>query len=166
MLGYTPNLFLTAAHSSAALRSLWAQVEAAMQMSLPRRLREAIALRVAELNGCSYCLAAHTAIGAEAGIDSAQMLQFRRGVAGDPMGQSVLNLVSKIVEDHGHHAGFEVEAARKAGCTDVEITEVIALIALHTYANYLTSIAVTETDFPAVDNLEQSPDETSPEPVP
>ena len=159
-LGRTPNLFLTAAHSPAALRSLWSQVEAAGRMRLPARLREAMALRVAEMNGCSYCLAAHTAAGKAVGIDSAQALQYRRGISSDAKEQALLNLVSKIVEDRGHHAGFEVEAARKVGFTEVEINEVIALAALFIYVNYLTSVAITDSDFPAVDNLEPPPDDS------
>ena len=61
-LGRTPLLFAVAAHSPAALQSLWRQYEAAEQAMLPEPLRVAIALRVAQLDRCDYCLAAHTVV--------------------------------------------------------------------------------------------------------
>ncbi|MCZ6601523.1 MAG: carboxymuconolactone decarboxylase family protein, partial [Planctomycetota bacterium] len=74
VLGAIPNIYRTAAHSPAALQSLWFQVGAASHMSLTARLREIIALRVAQFNGCSYSLAAHTSMAVEFGIDSEQAL--------------------------------------------------------------------------------------------
>ncbi len=147
-LGSVPHTFLTAAHSPPALNALWSLIEATEQMRLPARVREGIALRVAEINHCQYCLAAHTARAKRFGIDETDITNFRMGRANDPKEQALLGLTTKIVKDRGHHAGFVVEVARLLGVTDAELIEVIALIAMNTFTNYLHSVAGTETDFP------------------
>ncbi len=147
-LGSVPHTFLTAAHSPPALNALWSLIEATEQMRLPARVREGIALRVAEINHCQYCLAAHTARAKRFGIDETDIKNFRMGRANDPKEQALLGLATKIVKDRGRHAGLVVEVARRLGATDAELIEVIALIAMNTFTNYLHSVAGTGTDFP------------------
>ena len=50
---------------------------------MPAATRERIALAVAEINGCGYCLAAHSYIAAvrDAGYDEAQILEIVLHVA-------------------------------------------------------------------------------------
>ena len=62
----------------------------------------------------------------------------------------MIALVTKIVKDNGHHAGFVVEAARQIGVTNAEIIEIISLIAFHTWAHYISSVANTELDLHAL----------------
>ncbi len=50
------------------------------------------------------------------------------------------------MKDRGHHACFVVETARQVGVSDAEIIEVIALISLHTFTNYVTNVANTHLD--------------------
>ncbi len=147
-MGSVPHTFLTAAHSPPALNALWSLIQATEQMRLSARAREGIALRVAEINHCQYCLAAHTALAKGFGIDETDVQNFRVGRANDPKEQVLLGLATKIVKDRGHHAGFVVEVARRLGVTDAELIEVIALIAMNTFTNYLHSVAGTETGFP------------------
>jgi AhpD family alkylhydroperoxidase len=46
--------------------------------------REAIALVVSEVNGCTYCLAAHTMLALSRGFSQAETLAIRSGRTGDP----------------------------------------------------------------------------------
>ena len=59
-LGSVPNLFRLAANSPAALEGYLGMMGALAKGALPAATRERIALAVAEVNGCNYCLAAHT----------------------------------------------------------------------------------------------------------
>src|SRR5262249_58036407 len=59
-LGVVPNLFRLVANSPAALEGYLALMGALNKGKLPAPTRERIALAVAELNGCSYCLSAHS----------------------------------------------------------------------------------------------------------
>ena len=67
-LGRTPNLMRTMANSPAVLEAYLGFSGALAGGTLPVKLREQIALAVAQVNGCDYCLAAHTAIGKSAGL--------------------------------------------------------------------------------------------------
>ncbi len=149
-LGFGSNFLLTAAHSPPALEALYGLVRAATR-TLPEKLREAIALRVAQLNGCEYCVAVHTDRAHAAGLDDSSVEDYRRGISDDPKEQALLSLATKIVDDRGHHAGFSIQIARNAGTTDAEIIELIQLVALSIFTNYLTSLAGTELDVPSVD---------------
>ena len=64
-LGVAPNLFRLVANSPAALEGYLGLTDALGKGTLPRATRERIALAVAEINGCDYCLSAHTYLGQE-----------------------------------------------------------------------------------------------------
>ena len=142
--GDVPNVFRSVAHSPAALRSMWNQHFAAAEMRLSPRVRAAIGLRVAQLNDCDYCLAAQRVSSQRADVDEATANGFRQGQSIDPKEQAILALTTKIVKDRGHHAGFVVETARQVGVSDAEIIEVIALISLHTFTNYVANTHLDE----------------------
>ena len=58
-LGVIPNVFRLAALSPAALEGFLG-LSGALSKTLDVRTRERIAIAVAEVNGCDYCLSAHT----------------------------------------------------------------------------------------------------------
>ncbi len=62
-LGVVPNLFRLVSNSPAALEGHLGLMGALSKGKLPAQTRERIALAVAEINGCSYCLSAHTYVG-------------------------------------------------------------------------------------------------------
>ncbi|WP_035639822.1 carboxymuconolactone decarboxylase family protein, partial [Bradyrhizobium sp. ORS 375] len=84
-LGSTPNMFRAIALSPQALSGYLALSGALGKGSLPAATRERIALAVAEINGCSYCLSAHTYLGRNlAGLDDAEITANRNGASNDP----------------------------------------------------------------------------------
>ena len=62
MLGGTPNMFTTLAHSSSALGFAVAGFTGFGASGLSAALREQLALTVAGANGCGYCASKHTAL--------------------------------------------------------------------------------------------------------
>ena len=76
-LGGTPNLFRVAAQSPAALEGLLSLSGALGHGALRPRVREAIALAVAEANACDYCLSVHTVLGRGAGLSDAEITAAR-----------------------------------------------------------------------------------------
>src|ERR1700716_2210900 len=97
-LGVTPNLFRVAAQSPAALEGLVGLNGALAQGVLGAKLREQIALGVAERNGCDYCLSAHSLLGKGAGLGDADIAQARNGRAADPKTDAALHFAAGIVE--------------------------------------------------------------------
>lgn len=55
-----PNLFRTVANSPATLEGYLGLNGALAKVALDGKTRERVALAVSEINGCNYCLSAHT----------------------------------------------------------------------------------------------------------
>jgi uncharacterized peroxidase-related enzyme len=143
-------MFRTAAQSPAVLEALVGMFGATSQTSLNARVREAIAMTVAEANGCDYCLSAHTALGKGAGLSQDDLDRARDAVSTDPRTMALLRFARQIVIDRAELSDATVASVREAGATDAEIVEVVALVALNIFTNYLNIVADTEIDFPVV----------------
>jgi uncharacterized peroxidase-related enzyme len=150
MLGGTPNLFMTAAHSPAALGAMVSLFASTGRASLGAKVGEQIAVAVARSNRCGYCLSAHTAIGMRYGLDASTLAAAGRAQSSDPRTAALLTLAVAINQSRGHVGDASLDAARDAGITDAEIVEVVAYVALNVFTNYLNSVAQTAIDFPEV----------------
>ena len=64
VLGVTPNFFALLSESPDALKAI-ADMHGALGKSLGHKTRERIHVMTAEVNGCNYCLSAHTYLGAK-----------------------------------------------------------------------------------------------------
>lgn len=150
-LGIVPNLFRLVSNSPAALEGYLGLSGALAKGKLPAPTRERIALVVAQLNGCSYCLSAHTYLGKNlAKLDDAEMTANRNGASNDPKADAAVRFAAKIVSERGHLQAHDVEAVKEAGYDDAQILEMILHVALNTWTNYVNEIAQTEIDFPVV----------------
>ena len=149
-LGVIPNLFRVTANSPTALEALVAAIGALSKGTISAPAREAIALTVAEANGCEYCLSAHAALGTGAGLSEADIEEARHGRAADPKINAMLTFAQNLVINRGHVTNSNVEQLRHAGVTNGEMMEIVANVALNIFTNYLNQTADTEIDFPVV----------------
>ena len=150
-IGSAPNLFRVIANSPAALEGYLGLNAALAKGALAPATRERIALAVAEINGCNYCLSAHTYIGKNvAKLDDAEIAANRHGSSNDPAANVAVRLAVNIVNSRGHVADVDIAAARLAGVSDAELIEIVLHVALNTLTNYVNEVAGTEIDFPAV----------------
>jgi uncharacterized peroxidase-related enzyme len=151
LLGSTPNVFLMAANSPAALEGYLGMLGALAKGALPAPTHERIALAVAEVNGCDYCVSAHTWLGRNvAKLDDAEMASNRRGASTDAHADAAVRFARQVVARHGHVSDGELAAVRAAGYSDAEIIEIVQHVALNTWTNYVNSVAQTAIDFPVV----------------
>ena len=148
--GRVPNMFRAVAHSPAALAGMWGFFGALSTASLPKAIGEQIAVAVAERNACHYCLAAHTALGQQAGLTREALQAAQAGQASDPRTAAILRFALALVEQRGQVQASEVAAVRAAGLDDAEIVEVIAHVALNLYTNYVNVALAVPVDFPEV----------------
>ena len=150
MLGGTPNLFTTLAHSSAALGVFVGALGALSSSKLSGGLREQIALTVAGVNGCDYCASAHTALGKMNKINEVELAQNLLAKSENAKTQAALVFARKIVEARGHVYDSDVQTIRDAGFSEGEIVDMVAVTCINIFTNYFNHIAGTEIDFPLV----------------
>jgi uncharacterized peroxidase-related enzyme len=149
-LGVTPNLFRVTAQSPAALEGLLGLNGALQRSKLSAKLREQIALRVAEKNRCDYCLSAHSVLGKHAGLAEDDIAAAREARAGDARTTAALHFVSAVLAQAGGVSDAELASIRHAGFGDGEIVEIVTVTVLNILTNYLNRVAATDIDFPVV----------------
>ena len=119
-------------------------------VSRAARVGEQIAVAVADRNACEYCLAAHTALGRNAGATAEEMQRAQAGEAADAATQAALRFALKLVNDRGKVSDSDVRALRDAGFGDEAIGEILAHVALNLFTNYVNVAFAVPVDFPAV----------------
>lgn len=150
-LGSVPNIFRIVSASPAALEGYLALNGALSKGAIDGKTRERIALAVAELNGCSYCLSAHTYLARNvAGLDDAEISANRRGASDDTFGAAAVKLALSVARQRGRLSDTDIEAARSGGLSDAMIVEVVSHVALNTFTNFVNKALQTEIDFPVV----------------
>ena len=151
-LGVAPNLFRLVANSPAALEGYVGMFGALGKGALPAPTRERIALAVAEINGCSYCLSAHTYLGKNvAKLDDAEMTANRNGASNDPKADAAVRFAAKVAAARAATSSDDdLRAVKPAGYDDAQIIEIVQHVALNTWTNYVNKVAKTEIDFPVV----------------
>lgn len=150
-LGSAPNLFRVVANSPAALEGYLGLHGALTKGKLDSGTRERIALAVAEINGCNYCLAAHSYLAKNlAKLDDVEIAANRSGSSHDSKSNAAVRFAVKVARERGHVANNDLEMVRAAGFGDAEIIEIVLHVALNTLTNYVNEVAETDIDFPKV----------------
>ena len=139
------------ANSPALLQGYLALSGAVAGGTLKPAVRERLAIATAQLNGCEYCLSAHTYVGANiAKVDAAELDRARRAESSDAHVAALLKLSNAIAENAGDVDDVDLKTARAEGVTDVEIGEIVANLALNTMTNYFNILAHVDNDWPVV----------------
>lgn len=150
-LGSVPNMFRVISTSPQALEGYLSMSGALGKGSLPAATRERIALAVAEVNGCGYCLSAHTYLGKNlAKLDDAEITANRSGASNDPKADAAVRFAAKVATARGKVGDADFAAVKAAGYTDAQIIEIVQHVALNTWTNYFNEVFKTAVDFPVV----------------
>ncbi len=149
-LGLVPNLVRVLAAAPAALEGYLGLSGALAGGTFNAKVREQIALTVAETNLCGYCLSAHTFIGGKVGLTGEEIAGARRSNATTGKSDAILKLARSIVVQRGELSDADFAQARAAGLTDGDIIETVANVAVNIFTNYVNHVARTVVDFPEV----------------
>jgi uncharacterized peroxidase-related enzyme len=150
-LGVVPNMFRLFATSPAALAGL-AGLDAANATALDLKTRTGIALAVAQVNRCRYCLSAHTYVGVNlARISPEEAMLNRQGKSGDAKIATAVRFAAKVVERRGQVNESDIAAVRHAGYKDAQVVEIISVIAQNILTNLVNNVVQTDIDFPIVE---------------
>ncbi len=114
-------------------------------------IRDRIALLAASENSCGYCAAAHTVLGARAGVSQSDLVAGLAGEASDPDVAAALRFARTVLRERGFVSDEDLQSVRAAGFSDGEIGEIVANVALNVFTNYFNSVGQTELDFPVVE---------------
>ena len=149
-LGVVPNLFRLVGTSPAALQGLLG-LSGALGKTLDARTRERIALATAQVNGCDYCLSAHSYLATNlAKLSDAEITLNRNGHSGDAKADAAVVFAAKVARSKGKISDGDVAAVKLAGFSEAQVIEIVANVALNVFTNFVNNVAETEIDFPVV----------------
>lgn len=144
--GTIPALYRVYANSPSAFGAILALESAAEGSSLSPLTRERIALALAQLSSCGYCLNAHTNAGRALGLTGNEMLANRGGTSEDARAAVAVGLATTLARHVGTINGDELKPARQAGYSDGELVEIILQVGLNLLDNILAKAADLEND--------------------
>ncbi|MES2458000.1 MAG: carboxymuconolactone decarboxylase family protein [Bacteroidota bacterium] len=153
-LGKVPNLYATIGYSSHALKGML-DFEGSLTAStmFTAKEREAINLIVSQVNSCDYCLAAHTALAQMRGFSKADTVDIRKAEVNDPKLSVIVNLAKSISSQKGAADAALLESFFSLGYTEAALIELIGLVALRTFTNYVYTNTAVPIDFPLAEKI-------------
>ena len=150
-LGLVPNMTRTMANAPSVLEAYLGFSGALGHGKLPAKLREQIAILVAEVNECGYCLSAHTAIGKLLGISGAELAASRSGTSEVVKTATALRFAERVLRTGGSVTDDDFAKVKNAGWSDAEVAEIVANVALNIFTNLINKTFEVEIDFPVVE---------------
>jgi uncharacterized peroxidase-related enzyme len=146
-IGALANMFRMMSTSPAILEAYTALNGALGKGKLDKKIRERIALAIAQKNGCEYCLVAHTYTGTHVTkLSLEEIAAARRGGSSEARAVAAV----RVAEARGDVSEQDVEALKAAGLNDGELLEIVAHVAANTFTNYMNEVFKTDVDFPTV----------------
>jgi uncharacterized peroxidase-related enzyme len=150
-LGLVPNLMKLVGHSPAALEGYLSLNGALNKGKLDGKMRERIALAVAEYNGCDYCLSVHDYLGRNMmKLSGGEIDAARDFHSEDPRADAALRFARRVTELRGRVSDADLAALRDAGFDEASTIEIVITVALNVLTNYVNNVALTDIDFPKV----------------
>jgi uncharacterized peroxidase-related enzyme len=152
-MGKVPNLYATMGYSEFALKAFIDLDDTIAKGVFTPREREAVALIVSQINGCAYCLAGHTIAATRRGFTKEETLDIRRGKTKDDKLNAILGLTASISNNKGHAEEAALDAFYAAGYNEGALMELIGLVTVRVFTNYVFATTQIPIDFPLVDPI-------------
>ena len=145
--GFIPNLYGVFAESPAALKAYITISKIFDESSFSATERQLIILAVSRLNGCSYCVAAHSVVAGMQKVpdDIIDAIRNDQPIADSKL-QALRVFAISVVEKRGWVTESDVIAFLGAGYTKAQILEVVLGVTFKTLSNYTNHMADTPLD--------------------
>lgn len=145
--GFLPNLLATMAEAPALLEGYLTLAGIFDKSSLSPTERQIVLMVNNRLNGCTYCMAAHTAIAKSQGVADSVIKSLREGTEiADPKLEALRVFAARINETRGWPEQSDIDALIGAGYTQRTVLEVVLGTAVKVMSNYTNHIAETPLD--------------------
>ena len=154
-IGRVPNLFATMGVSDKLLGGFLTFQETIKSGVFSAKEYEAIALATSQINGCDYCLSAHTALGKMSGFTEEETLALRTNTIVDTKLNALVTLTSELAAAKGDASEDAIKNFLKVGYNSAAFGELIAIIALTTITNTVYHNGGFEIDFPKAQSVEE-----------
>lgn len=145
--GYVPLLHRVMANSPAMIEAFEAMRRLLQKTRISAAEREIVAIEVARRNRCDYCMTAHRHLGGRLGVSPEDI---DAASAGTPIADARLALVQRaaqrLIDRRGRLDDKELADFRKAGLSDAELIEIIAVIGWYVMSTFTNNLAQTEID--------------------
>ncbi len=146
-LGFVPNLMGTMAEAPALLEAYTTISGIFGKTDLSETERQIILMTNNRLNGCTYCMAAHTTISKSAGVPDDVIDALRNDTPIADTKLEALRQFSIVVNTtQGWPTETDIAALLAVGYTQQTVLEVVLGAAFKVLSNYTNHIAETELD--------------------
>lgn len=109
--------------------------------------RQIILMTNNRLNGCTYCMAAHTSLSQMGGVSDGVIQALRNNTPIADQKLEALHIFATVInENRGWPTGAQIGAFLAAGYTGRTVIEVVLGTALKVMSNYTNHIAATTVD--------------------
>lgn len=146
--GFVPNLYATLANAPLALEAYTTLAGVIGKRSTLTPTEQQVAfISLSIENGCDYCVAAHSTIGAAQKVPEEVLEAVRQQrPLGDERLEAVRALSLNLLRKRGWLEEADLEAFEAAGFERAQALEVVTFLALKTISNYTNHIADTRLD--------------------
>jgi uncharacterized peroxidase-related enzyme len=145
--GFVPNLFGVLAESPTAVQAYAALNKTLEQSALSPVEQQVVMLTVSGINGCTYCMGAHSMVAQMVRMPEDVLVALREQ---QPLADNTLEALRSFVVSLLQHRGWvpekDLEAFLAAGYTRQHILDVITVLAMKTLSNYANHLAGTPLD--------------------
>lgn len=156
--GFVPNLFGVFASSPAMAEAYGVLTGIFEKTDLTPTERQIVLMTNNRLNGCTYCMAAHSTISQMQKVPADVIEALRNGTAiADPKLQALHVFTARINETRGFVDTADVDAFLAAGYTEGNILDVILGTSLKVQSNYTNHISHTPVDAAFQPNAWEAP---------
>ena len=154
-IGMVPNLYKTTANSPIALQAILEFGNTLRRGDFNREEIEAISLAVSQENNCKYCLAAHTAVGKKLGFTEEETIHLRKAVINDTRLRALTRLAKEITVSKGYPSQELIDDFYEVEYSKAALVELIGIVSLMIFNNYLDHITEIPIDFPSAPELKE-----------
>lgn len=146
-VGFVPNLYAGMAEAPTLLEGYLAISGVFDKTSFSPTERQIVLMTSNRLNGCIYCMAAHTSISQMSGVpeDVVSALRNNTPIADTKM-EALRQFTIVVVESRGWPREDQLDAFLNAGYTRQNILEVVLGTAMKVMSNYTNHIVNTPLD--------------------
>ncbi len=141
--GYLPNLIGVLANAPVALETYLTVSEINSRASLTLAEREVVQITAAQIHGCEFCVAGHTAVALKkAGLAPAAVVALQQGqLTGEPRLDAVQRFARAVIATRGATDDATLADFLAAGFTEAQSLEVVLGVSLATLCNFANSLA-------------------------